>query len=258
MEEAGLLGVKPAAVPMDPDLVLTTKGSETLKDPTQFRRLIGKLIYLTITRPDITFAVNTLNQFMQEPTIHHYKTAVRLLHYLKSVPGQGLFFSSQSPLKLVGYCDADWARCPLTRRSVTGYCIFLGELLISWKSKKQATVSRSSAEAEYRSMAAASCELSWLRYLLTDLHVIHPKPALLFCDNQAALHIAANPVYHERTKHIELDCHTVRERIERGEVKTAYVPTGNQIADMFTKPLRAPAFHTHLSKLGVIDIHTPP
>ncbi|CAL9006318.1 unnamed protein product [Prunus brigantina] len=257
LEEAGLLGVKPTKVPMEPELVLTSTGSDALKEPAQYRRLIGKLIYLTITRPEITYAVNTLSQFMQEPKLHHLKAARHLLQYLKNAPGQGLLFSTTSQLSLVGYCDADWAKCPMTRRSVTGYCIFLGNSLVSWKSKKQVTVSRSSAEVEYRSMAAATCELTWLRYLLRDLRVPHSGPARLFCDNQAALHIAANPVYHERTKHIELDCHTVREKIQKGEIKTAYVPTGNQIADIFTKPLRAPIFHTHLSKLGIINIHTP-
>jgi hypothetical protein len=237
LEEAGLLGAKPAIVPMEPDLVLTENGSEALKDPSRYRRLLGKLIYLTISRPEITYSVNTLSQFMQEPKVHHMKAAHQLLQYLKAAPGQGLLFPSDNSLDLVGYCDADWARCPTTRRSVTGYCIFLGKALISWKSKKQATVSRSSAEAEYRSMAAATCELSWLRYLSKDLHVPHPEAARLFCDNQAALHIAANPVYHERTKHIELDCHTVRERIKRGEIKTAYIQSGNQIADILTKPL---------------------
>ncbi|CAL9028585.1 unnamed protein product, partial [Prunus brigantina] len=256
LAEAGLLGAKPAKIPMDHDLVLLSTG-ELLKDPTRYRRLVGKLIYLTITRPEITYAVNTLSQFMQEPRRQHLDAAYRLLHYLKEAPGQGLLFPSQNQLKLIGYCDADWARCPITRRSVTGYCIFLGNALVSWKSKKQVTVARSSAEAEYRSMAATTCELTWLRYLLQDLRVNHSEPAKLFCDNQAALYIAANPVYHERTKHIELDCHTVRERIEKGEIKTGYVQTGEQIADIFTKPLKAPVFSSLLGKLSVIDIHSP-
>lgn len=205
LEEAGLLGLKPAKVPMEPDLVLTAKGSYSLKDPTRYQRLIGKLTYLTITRPDITYSVSTLSQFIQDPKLHHFKATLRLLQYLKAAPGQGLLFPLNSQLHLIGYCDADWARCPVTRQSVTGYCIFLGGSLVSWKSKKQATVSRSSAEAEYRSMASAMFKLTWLRYLLKDLHVPHLAPARLFCDNQAALHLAANPIYDERTKHIELD-----------------------------------------------------
>ncbi|KAI5330645.1 hypothetical protein L3X38_030043 [Prunus dulcis] len=257
LEGAGLLGAKPEKIPMEANVSLMPTGSDPLKDPTRYRRLIGRLIYLTITRPEITYAVNTLSQFMHEPRKHHFDTAHRLLHYLKGAPGQGLLFSSNGPLHLTAYCDADWARCPFTRRSVTGYCIFLGRSLISWKSKKQVTVSRSSAEAEYRSMAATTCELTWLRYLLQDLQVEHRQPATLLCDNKAALYIAANPVYHERTKHIELDCHTVRERIQNGEIQTAHVQTKHQVADIFTKPLPAPLFQSHLGKLGVIDIHTP-
>ncbi|CAN6696101.1 unnamed protein product [Malus baccata var. baccata] len=208
LKEAGLLGAKPTKVPMEADFGPNSR------------------------RPEIAYTVNTLSQFMQDPQRHHLDAVYRLLRYLKGAPGQGLMFSSQSELNLIGYCDADWARCPITRRSVTGYCIFLGKSLVSWKSKKQVTVARSSAKAGYRSMAAATCELSWLRYLLVDLRVEHPQLARLFCDNQAALHIAANPVYHERTKHIEIDCHTVRERIEKGEIKTSYVRTGEQVADL--------------------------
>ncbi|KAK2380974.1 hypothetical protein QL285_068619 [Trifolium repens] len=131
LEEAGLLGAKPAIVPMERDLVLTENGSEALKDPSRYRRLLGKLIYLTISRPEITYSVNTLSQFMQEPKVHHMKAAHRLLQYLKAAPGQGLLFPSDNSLDLVGYCDVDWTRCPTTRRSVTGYCIYFLERPIS-------------------------------------------------------------------------------------------------------------------------------
>ncbi|KAL2533125.1 Zinc finger BED domain-containing protein DAYSLEEPER [Abeliophyllum distichum] len=169
---------------------------------------------------------------------------------IHGAPGRGLYFPSIGKLQLAGFCDADWVGDITTRRSVTGYYIFLGKAFITWKSKKQTTVSKFSAEAEYRAMASTTCELTWLRQLLADLCIDHIQAATLYCDNQATIHIAANLVYHERTKHIKIDCHIVRERIVRGEIKTAYVPSSDQIADLFTKALGKEAFHNLTHKLG--------
>ncbi|CAM8999786.1 unnamed protein product [Rhodiola kirilowii] len=177
---------------------------------TVYRRLVGKLIYLTVTRPDLAYSVHVLSQFMSKPNTDHMDAAHRVLRYIKAAPTQGLFFSSDPELILQAYCDADRAACPLTKRSLIGFCVLLGDSLISWKTKKQTTVSRSSAKSEYRSMAQTTCELVWLHGLLRDLHITVPTPIAIYCDNNAALHIAKNPVYHERTKHVEVDCHLVR------------------------------------------------
>ncbi|GKV47882.1 hypothetical protein SLEP1_g54737 [Rubroshorea leprosula] len=223
LRDSGYMGCKPCAFPTDQNIKLDTSSGELLSDPSLYRRLVGRLLYLTITRPYITYAVNLLSQFMHEPRQPHLDVAIQVLRYLKSTPGHGLLLPASGTLQLTAYCDSDWASCPITRRSTTGYCVFLGGSLISWRTKKQHVVSRSSTEAEYRAMASVTCELTWLRSLLRVLGISHPQPSLLFCDNQAALHIAANPVFHERTKHIEIDCHLVREKLQEGLLSTGFL-----------------------------------
>lgn len=199
MQDTGLLASKPVTTPLDYNHTLIADHGEILSDPAS---------YLTVTRSDITYAVNLLSQFMSSPCDTHWQAALRVVRYIKYVPDHGILLSSNSSLRLHAYCDADWASYPTSRRSTTSYCIFLGPSLLCWRTKKQSIVSRSSAEAEYRAMENAVSELTWLHTLLHELG-IPPHPPTLSCDNEASLHIANNPVFHERTKHVEIDCHFV-------------------------------------------------
>ncbi|KAG7536992.1 Reverse transcriptase RNA-dependent DNA polymerase [Arabidopsis suecica] len=238
LDYAGLLACRPSSIPMEPNQKMShDDGGELIDNQESYRSIVGKLVYLTITRPDITFAVGTLSQHTAKPRENHWKVVIKLLHYLKGTVGQGLFNSSDPSMVFSAYADSDFSTCPDSRRSVSGYCVFLGNSLISWKSKKQDICSRSSAEAEYRARALAVCEIVWLRSLLTDLHIPVDKPTVLYYDNQAAIHIANNSVFHERTKHIDRDCHTVRDRVTEGTLKLIHVNTEYRIADILTKPL---------------------
>ena len=195
---------------------------------------------------------------MQSPTSVHIQAVKHLLRYVLLSPNQGILLAKDSAVQLKAYCDSDWASCPFSRRSTTSYCVLLGDSPISWKSKKQAVVARSSAEAEYRAMALTCCEVTWLVSLLKDLGIRDLQPVDLYCDNQAALYIAANPVFHQRTKHIGVDCHYVRDKMKEGIVKPTKVHTKSQLADIFTKVVTIDQQSKLMSKLGVCDPpHSP-
>ena len=206
-----MLDCTPVATPMAIKTTTNLKDSEPV-NATECRGLVGGLQYLTFTRPDITYAVNKVCQHFNDPTKADLKAVKRILRYLKGSLNYGIRFLSQSSLTLYSFSDSDWAGCPETRRSTTGYCVYLGANCISWSSKKQTTVERSSAEAEYRSMATTAVEITWIQFLLRKIGLTMNKKTLLLCDNMSALYMTKNPVFHARTKHIELDFHFVRER----------------------------------------------
>ncbi|KAK4400618.1 Retrovirus-related Pol polyprotein from transposon RE1 [Sesamum angolense] len=244
---------KPATTPLSTGLKLSAHDVVPLHEPEPYRRLVGRLLYLSFTRPDISFGAQQLSQFVHQSGQIHMDAALHLVRYLKGSPDRGLFFSSSNSFTLTAFCDTDWASCVYSRRSLTGYCIFLGQALISWKTKKQTTVARSTAEAEYRSLDTTVCELQWISYLLFDFHISIPRLIPVYCDNQAAIHIVANPVFHEQTKQLEIDCHLVRDKFKAGFVLPSHISGKSQLADLFTKLLPSPTFTSFLSKLGLVS-----
>ncbi|XP_031265002.1 uncharacterized protein LOC116123359 [Pistacia vera] len=267
ISEAGLNFVKPSSIPMEQNTKLTSfeydnndeqKVDPLLEDPGVYQRLIGRLIYLTMTRPDISYVVQLLNQHMHKPRRSHIDATMKVIRYIKLNLGSGLLFSSSSKLELQAFCDSDCASCLMSRRSTTGFCVFLGNSLVSWKSKKKKTVSKSSAEAEYRSMAQLSCELSWIIGLFGDLDVDSLTPTSMYYNNTAVIHILANPVFHERTKHIEIDCHIIRERILESIIKIHHISTIEQVADLMTKPLSWKQDDYLIGKLRMINLYHVP
>ena len=258
LKGADAYGGKTAKMPMEDGYKVPREGeiedSKPFHDPKLYRKLVGKLIYLTITRPDVCFAVNQVSQHMQVPKEHHWRMVERILMYLNGTTGLGVWMGCNKSTEVVGYCDADWAGDRADRRSTTGYCTFIGGNLVTWKSKKQKVVSCSSAEAEYRAMLKLTNELVWIKGILKHLEIIQATPMTMHCDNQAAIHIASNSVFHERTKHIEVDCHKVRQMMILGVILPCYTRSEDQLADVFTKAARQKTMESIHIRLGLIDL----
>ncbi|KAL0305392.1 UNVERIFIED_CONTAM: Retrovirus-related Pol polyprotein from transposon RE1 [Sesamum radiatum] len=256
--DTGITDARTTTTPLPPGIKFTSDAGAELAHPDIYRRLVGRFLYLNFTRPYTSYACQQLIQHLHRPCQQHLDAALHLVRYLKGSVHKGLFFSSHNDFALKAYSDADWASCIDTRKSLTGYCIFLGDALVSWKTKKQNTVSRSTTEAEYRSMGSTVCELSWIEYLLQDFDVFVSTPIPFLCDNQAALYIVNNPIFHERTKHLKIDCHIVWDKFKSGLIAPSHVPSKAQLADIFTKSLLGPLFLLLLAKLGLVNFHPSP
>uniref|UniRef100_A0A2N9ETF7 Reverse transcriptase Ty1/copia-type domain-containing protein n=1 Tax=Fagus sylvatica TaxID=28930 RepID=A0A2N9ETF7_FAGSY len=216
LRKTNLHEAKPVASPMASSTVLSQHTGTSLSDPSLYRSVVGSLQYLSLTRPDISFAINKVCQFMANPTEDHWSAMIR--------------------------------------RSTAGYCLFLGRNLISWTSLKQRTVSRSSTESEYRAVAHASTEIIWLCSLLSELGLVSSTPPLLWCDNIGATYLTANPLFHARTKHIEIDVHFVRDLVASKALSIRFISSKDQLADTFTKPLPMAKFTLLRDNLNVREL----
>jgi hypothetical protein len=255
LDRAGMLHCKPAATPVDTKPKVAAMDGRPADDTSAYRSIAGALQYLTMTRPDIAYAVHQVCLHMHAPHDTHWPLVKWILRYVRSTTAYGVHLHGSPQLDLVAYSDADWAGCPDTRRSTPDYCVFLGGSLISWSSKRQSTVSRSSAEVEYRGVTNATAECCWLQNLLRELYVDIQKATVVYCDNVSAIYLSQNPVHHRRTKHVELDIHFVREKVALGQLWVLHVPTHLQYADIMTKGLPISIFEDFHSSLCILTTH---
>ncbi|KAJ0726566.1 putative RNA-directed DNA polymerase [Helianthus annuus] len=259
LHRANMSLAKPVPSPMTTSSNLSLSDSPPHDNPVQYRQMVGALQYVTLSRPDLAFAVNKVCQFMQAPTTNHWSAVKRILRYLQGTINHGLLLRHDSgsllhaytDAQLTAFSDADWAGCPDDRRSTGGFAIYLGRNLVSWAARKQKTVSRSSTESEYKALADTVAELTWLETLLRELCFPVKIAPTLWCDNLGATYLSANPVFHARTKHVEVDFHFVREKVAQRKLHVQFISTHDQIADVFTKALPSQRFLLLRSKLQV-------
>ena len=220
IDKAGMSNCSPCLTPVDTKSKLSASHGEPYEDPTNYRSLVGALQYLTFTRSDISYVVQQVCLHMHDLRNAHMGALKRILRYLQGT---------------------------------SGCCVFLGDNLLSWSCKKQPTISKSSAEAEYRGVANVVSDSCWIRNLLLELHLPIRKATIVYCDNVSAIYLSGNPVQHQRTKHIEMDIHFVREKVAKGEVRVLHVPSRYQIADIFTKGLPRILFDDFRASLSIRD-----
>lgn len=251
LQRTKMMDCNPVSTPMCPYKPLTLQSGTPMRDPTQYRATVGSLQYLSLTRPDISFAVNKLSQFMHVPTDEHWNGVKHVLRYLAGSITTGLFMSTTNTPALHAFTDADWAGNRDDYTSTGAYIVYYGKHPIAWSSKKQTTVARSSTEAEYRSIANTAAEVCWLTSLITEMGLKITSQPTIYCDNIGATYLAANPVFHSRMKHLALDYHFVRNHVQAGHMCVSHVTSADQLADALTKPLVRAKHQTLCNKIGL-------
>lgn len=255
IEKAGLKDCNPTKYPMDPkEQIDKDEGGKTI-DVTRYKSIIGGLRYLVHTRPDIAYSVGIASRYMERPTTVHQNAAKRILRYIQGTLQFGLVCSKDSNNNvLTGFSDSDLAGNLDDRRSTGGMCFYLNESLVTWVSQKQRCVALSSCEAEFMAATAAACQAIWIRNVLNQITAENIGPVVLYVDNKSAIDLAKNPVFHGRSKHIDIRFHFIRECVDRGEVVLRHVSSDNQRADVLTKALATVKFEKMRNLLGIKDV----
>lgn len=253
LRQTNMHEAKSVSTPMPSTMKLTATDGTPMEDKSLYRSVVGALLYLVNTSPDISFAVNKLCQFLQNPTTSHWTAAKRVLRYLQGTRSYGILFAPSASVRIDVYSDADWAGCLDDRRSTGGFAIFIGNNLISWSSKKQPTIARSSTEAEFRILADAAVEAIWVQNLLKEIRLVPITQAQVWTDNLGAKYLGHNPVFHSKMKHMAINFGFVRELVKNRKIQVTHISTRDQIADGFTKPLSSSRFLEIISKLGVVS-----
>lgn len=256
LKRSSLLNCNPAPTPMNINEKLQLKDGSDKANEKSFRSLVGGLIFLTHTRPDIAFSIGVISRFMQNPTKHHLGAAKRILRYVAGTINYGIWYTPVSKLKLCGFTDSDWASSLDDRKSTSASVFSLGSGAVTWSSKKQATTALSSTEAEYVAATSAACQAIWVRRILADLHQQQEDATDIFCDNKATIAMTKNPAFHGRTKHIDIRLHFIRDLVANKEIELTYCSTHEQVADVMTKSLPRDKFIYFRSRLGVCDFES--
>jgi hypothetical protein len=256
LEGAGLTGCNSSHTPMEPRLKLSKSSTAPPIDATKYRSIVGSLRYLVNSRPDLAYSVGYISRFMENPTTEHMVAVKRVLRYIAGTLHFGCYYQRKKDAQLIGYSDSDLAGDIDTRKSTTGVVFFLGSSIITWQSQKHKVVALSSCEAEYIAATTAACQGVWLARLLAEFRGERCRAFTLKIDNESAIQLSKNPVFHDRSKHIDVRYHYIRECVEENRVTLVSVGTVEELADILTKALGPVRFCELRSKIGVIDTQT--